>query len=197
MIWWARSRALALLTAVTLLTVLAGIAVGDTQLPLPAFRSGTGVFVLAGMSTVVPAVLWVAMTGRIGPVTEATAVRPVHRYDALAAAGPAAFALALGVAGHEAGAGAAGIALATGRNTALYFGLALLLVPLVGHRAAAPLTVAFPMVCGAAGSTAGGADPWALVLWPGTHAGAFAAAVGLTAAGCALGLLRPPRTPGH
>ncbi|MFI5619642.1 hypothetical protein [Streptomyces sp. NPDC051567] len=193
MIWWLRSRSAAVLTTCTLLTALASLAVGNTELPVPVLTGQAGKFVVAQLITVLPAVLWLNSTGRARSRTEATAVRPVHRWDTALAAVLAAVVLAVTPAAQLAG--VSDIAISVGRNTAVYFGIALVLNPLTGHRSAAPITAAFPLACAAAGwRQAGGAEPWALVLHPAASIPAFAAATALLAIGCVLSAIRPPGT---
>ncbi|MET9699914.1 hypothetical protein ABZY31_23725 [Streptomyces sp. NPDC006529] len=196
MIWWLRSRSVTVLTACTLLTALAGLVIGNIELPVPVLTGQAGHFVLAQLVTVLPAVMWLSGTGRAGSPVEATAVRPVHRWDTALAAALTAVVLAISAAAHLAGNSAgSGIAASVGRNTAVYFGIALILNPLVGHRVAAPLTAAFPLLCAAAGRrTTGGAEPWALVLHEPHSVPALAATGAALALGCSLSALRPPGT---
>ncbi|MFD7030270.1 hypothetical protein ACFWAR_19745 [Streptomyces sp. NPDC059917] len=193
MIWWLRSRSVTALTACTLLTALAGLAIGNIELPVPVLTGQAGQFVLAQLVTVLPAVLWLSGTGRAGSPTEATAVRPVHRWDTALAAVLTAAVLAISAVVHLTI--SSGITVSVGRNTAVYFGIALILNPLTGHRVAAPLTAAFPLVCAAAGwRTTGGAEPWALVLHEPGSGPALAATTAVLATGCTLSALRPPGT---
>ncbi|MER7736242.1 hypothetical protein ABTX80_35775 [Streptomyces erythrochromogenes] len=193
MIWWLRSRAAAVLTVSTLLTALASLVIGNVELPIPVLAGQAGKFLLADLITVLPAVLWINGTGRAATSTEITAVRPVHRWDTALAIGLATAALTIAGLAHVLG--VTGIAVAVGRNTAVYLGIALLLNPIVGHRITAPLTAVFPLVCAAAGWRAGGgAEPWALILHRPNSGPALAAGVALLAAGCALSFAKPPAT---
>lgn len=191
--WWLKSRGALPLLLCTLLTTLAGLAFGSTELPLPVLTGGSGRFLVAGLITVVPAVLWLTGTGRAGPHTEATAVRPVPRWDTGLAAGLAATVVAVTLLGHWLGANS--IALTVGRNTVVFLGIALVLEPLAGHRPAALLTASFPLLCAAAGWRSGGvgAEPWALILHPGNSVPALAASLALLAAGTLFSLVRPLR----
>lgn len=196
MTWWLKSRGVLALGGWTLLTTLAGLAFGGTELPVPSFTGATGRFLLAGLLPVVPAALWLSGTGRAGPRTEAAAVRPVRRWDTALATALAAAVLAVTLLAHALGAGGAGgTALAVGRNTLVLLAVALILEPLLGHRPAALATAAFPLLCGAAGRRAGGAgtQPWALLLPPGESAPAFAASLALLAAAVLFSLVLPPR----
>ncbi|GGS92323.1 MULTISPECIES: hypothetical protein [Streptomyces] len=160
---------------------------------IPALRSIP--FLLAGLIALLPAVLWANGTGRAASPAEHTAVRAVHRWDAVLAVGLAGAALA--VSGLAYVVGFTGIAGAVGRNTAVYLGIALLLTPVVGHRVAAPLTAAYPLVCAGVGGRAdGGAEPWALVLHRPDSAPALAAGVAVLAAGGAFALATPPAAGG-
>ncbi|GAA0299187.1 hypothetical protein GCM10010302_42170 [Streptomyces polychromogenes] len=192
MTWWLKSRGVLALGGWTLLTTLAGLAFGGTVIPLPSFTGATGRFLLAGLLPVVPAALWLSGTGRAGPRTEATAVRPVRRWDTALATALAAAVLAVTLLGHTLGAG--GTALAVGRNTLVLLALALILEPLLGHRPAALATAAFPLLCAAAGRRARGAgtEPWALLLPPGESVPAFAASLALLTAAALFALTFRP-----
>ncbi|MBW5482449.1 hypothetical protein [Streptomyces bambusae] len=189
--WWLKSRAVLTLAGCTVLMTLAGLAFGSTELPLPALTGGSGRFLLAGLTPVLPAVLWLNSTGRVGPHTESTAVRAVARWDTALATGLATAVLALTLVGHLLGADV--IALTVGRNTIVFIGIALVLEPLAGHRSAAVLTSVVPLFCAAAGWRSGGvgAEPWALILHPGNSVPAFAASLTLLAAGAVFSFVRP------
>ncbi|MGW0395842.1 hypothetical protein ACWDYJ_34225 [Streptomyces sp. NPDC003042] len=196
MIWWLRSRAISVLAASTLLTALASLVIGKVELPIPVLAGQAGTFLLADLITVLPAVMWLNGTGRAATPTEATAVRPVHRWDTTLAAGLATVALAVTSAAHLLG--ISDIAVAVGRNTVAYLGLALILNPVVGQRVAAPLTAVFPLICAAAGWRAGGgAEPWALILHRANSLPALVASVALLGAGCVLSFTRPPQDGGR
>ncbi|RSS72786.1 hypothetical protein [Streptomyces sp. WAC06614] len=193
MIWWLRSRAVAVLAASTLLTALASLAVGNVEIPVPVLAGQAGKFLLADLITVLPAVLWINGTGRASTASEITAVRPVHRWDTTLAAALATAGLAVTGLAHVVG--ITGVAVAVGRNIAVYMGIALLLNPIVGPRIAAPLTAVFPLVCAAAGwRSGGGAEPWALILHRPGSAPAFAAGIILLVAGCVVSFLKSPAT---
>ncbi|MFI5831862.1 hypothetical protein ACIA6C_32170 [Streptomyces sp. NPDC051578] len=189
--WWLKSRGALSLCSWSLLTTLAGLAFGSTALPLPSLNGASGTFLVAGLITVVPAILWLTSTGRVGPHTEATSVRPVKRRDTALAVSLAAAVVAVTLAGHSLGAD--GISLAVGRNTVAFMGIALALEPLTGHRSAALLTAAVPLLCAAAGRRSGsvGAEPWALILHPGNSVPAFVASLTLLLAGALLNFIRP------
>ncbi|MFK0049996.1 hypothetical protein ACIQU4_38995 [Streptomyces sp. NPDC090741] len=194
MTWWLRSRAVSVLAASTLLAAVASLVFGKVELPIPVLAGQAGAFLLADLLTVLPAVMWLNGTGRATTAAEATAVRPVHRWDTTLAAALATVALAIAGAAHLLG--VSDIAVAVGRNTAVYLGLALLLNPLVGQRVAAPLTAVFPLVCAAAGwRPGGGPEPWALILHRPHSLPALVAGLVVLSAGCALSFIRPPR--GH
>lgn len=125
--WWAASRNVPTIVTVTVVTAGAGLAFGQSRIPIPAMVGGAGNFLFAALITVVPAVIWLAFTGRARTATETVAVRAVHRWDVFLAGACAVLTLAMAVLGHFAG--AAPVALAIGRNTAFYLGLALLLAP--------------------------------------------------------------------
>ncbi|WP_079406447.1 hypothetical protein [Streptomyces sp. 3211] len=191
--WWAASRNVAALAAVAAVTAGAGLAFGQSRLPVPAMVGGAGHFLLAALITVIPAVTWLALTGRARDATETVAVRAVHRLDTSLAAACATLALSMAVLGHFAG--AAPVALAIGRNTAFYLGLALILNPLTGARIAAPLLTAVPLVLAVGGWKSGGrgAQPWAVVLHPSASMPALLAGVAVLVAGATFSSLRPPR----
>ncbi|OKK16822.1 hypothetical protein AMK16_24315 [Streptomyces sp. CB00455] len=191
--WWAASRNVLTLAAVTVVTAGAGLAFGQSRIPVPAMVGGAGQFLLAALITVIPAVTWLAFTGRARDATETVAVRAVHRFDTALAAACATLALSMAVLGHFAGADA--VALAIGRNTAFYLGLALILNPLTGARIAAPVVTAIPLVLAVGGWKSGGrgAQPWAVVLHPALSMPALLAGVAVLVAGATFSSLRPPR----
>ncbi|EFL12750.1 hypothetical protein [Streptomyces sp. C] len=191
--WWAASRNVPTLVAVTVVTAGAGLAFGQSRIPIPAMVGGAGNFLLAALITVIPAVIWLAFTGRARNATETVAVRAVHRRDTFLAGGCAVLTLAMAVLGHFAG--AAPVALAIGRNTAFYLGLALLLVPLTGARITPPVLTAIPLVLAVGGWKSGGrgAQPWAIVLHPAASTPAFLAGVAVLIAGATFSSLKRPR----
>ncbi|MEU9377173.1 hypothetical protein AB0D94_25815 [Streptomyces sp. NPDC048255] len=191
--WWAASRNVPTLAAVTAVTAGAGLAFGQSRIPVPAMVGGAGHFLLAALITVIPAVTWLAFTGRARDATETVAVRAVHRFDTSLAAACATLALSMAVLGHFGGADA--VALAIGRNTAFYLGLALILSPLTGARIAAPVLTAIPLVLAVGGWKSGGrgAQPWAVVLHPSTSMPALLAGVAVLVAGATFSSLKPPR----
>ncbi|MEU3776143.1 hypothetical protein AB0F11_23600 [Streptomyces sp. NPDC032472] len=190
--WWAASRNVPTLAAITAGTAGAGLAFGQSRLPVPAMVGGAGHFLLAALITVIPAVTWLAFTGRARDATETVAVRAVHRFDTSLAAACAILALSMAVLGHFAGADA--VALAIGRNTAFYLGLALILNPLTGARIAAPILTAVPLVLAVGGWKSGGrgAQPWAVALHAATSTPAFLAGVAVLVAGATFSSLKPP-----
>ncbi|MGW0752933.1 hypothetical protein [Streptomyces sp. NPDC002587] len=191
--WWAASRNVPTLAAVTAVTAGAGLAFGQSRIPVPAMAGGAGHFLLAALITVIPAVTWLAFTGRARDATETVAVRAVHRFDTSLAAACATLVLTMAVLGHFAGADA--VALAIGRNAAFYLGLALILNPLIGARIAAPVLTAIPLVLAVGGWKSGGrgAQPWAVVLHPATSMPALLAGVAVLIAGATFSSLKPPR----
>ncbi|MFE5912777.1 hypothetical protein ACFQ6B_27355 [Streptomyces wedmorensis] len=191
--WWAVSRDVPTLAAVTAVTAGAGLAFGQSLIPVPAMVGGAGHFLLAALITVVPAVTWLAFTGRARGATESVAVRAVHRFDTSLAVGCATLALGMAVLGHFAG--AEPVALSIGRNTAFYLGLALILNPLTGARIAAPVLTAVPLVLAVGGWKSGGgiAQPWAVVLHPAASTAALLAGVAVLVAGATFSSLKPPR----
>ncbi|MFF7297507.1 hypothetical protein [Streptomyces sp. NPDC008265] len=191
--WWAASRNLPALAAVTAVTAGAGLAFGQSRLPVPTMVGGAGHFLLGALITVIPAVTWLAFTGRARGATETVGVRAVHRFDTSLAAACALAVLSMAVLGHFAG--AAPVALAIGRNTAFYLGLALLLNPLVGARIAAPILTAIPLVLAVGGWKSGGrgAQPWAVILHPAASMPALLVGVAVLVAGATFSSLKPPR----
>ncbi|WP_432035340.1 hypothetical protein [Streptomyces cucumeris] len=138
---------------------------GNTELPLPVLTGQSGHFLVGHLITLLPAVILLHGMGRGDLRAESVASRPVHTWDAVLGAGVATTAAV--VASLCYALGADNIALVLGRNIAGYIGLALLLLPLLGHRATA-VTVAFvPLLCAAAGwSGDGHPAPWAWILYP-------------------------------
>jgi hypothetical protein len=195
--WWAASRDVPTLAAVTAGTAGAGLAFGQSRIPVPAMVGGAGHFLLAALVTVIPAVTWLAFTGRARGAPEAVAVRAVHRFDTSLAAACATLALSMAALGHFAG--AEPVALAIGRNTAFYLGLALLLNPLTGARIAAPLLTAVPLVLAIGGWQSGGgrAQPWAVVLHPAANMVSLLAGAAVLVAGVTFSSLKPPRGTTH
>ncbi|MFJ6721661.1 hypothetical protein [Streptomyces sp. NPDC091259] len=191
--WWAASRNVPTLSAITAATAGAGMAFGQSRIPVPAMVGGAGHFLLAALLTVIPAVTWLAFTGRARDATETVAVRAVHRFDTFLAVACATLALTMAFLGHFTG--AAPVALAIGRNTAFYFGLALILNPLTGARITAPVLTAIPLVLAVGGWRSGGrgAQPWAVVLHPATSMPALSAGVAVLVAGVMFSSLKPPR----
>ncbi|MFD7629489.1 hypothetical protein ACFV7Q_26260 [Streptomyces sp. NPDC059851] len=190
--WWAASRNVPTLTAVTAVTAGTGLTFGQSRIPVPAMVGGAGHFLLAALITVIPAVTWLAFTGRARDATETVAVRAVHRFDTSLATACAALALGMAVLGHFAGANS--VALAIGRNTAFYLGVALILNPLTGARIAAPVLTAIPLVLAVAGWKSGGrgAQPWAVVLHAAASMPAFLAGVAVLFAGATFSSFKPP-----
>ncbi|NXY97095.1 hypothetical protein HYE82_22475 [Streptomyces sp. BR123] len=185
MIWWLTSRHAALTVPATLLTALLGIALGRTVLPLPTLLGRGGDFLLSALVTVLPAVLWLNGTGRTAPETEATALRPVHRWDTALAALLAATALAATGIAHVLATD--DIALAVGRNITFYLAVAVLLGVCVGPRIAGPLVTGIPFVVGVAGRRGPFPEPWAVILHHGQSGRAFAATLALMAVACLVG----------
>ncbi|MEU6947868.1 hypothetical protein ABZ957_21930 [Streptomyces sp. NPDC046316] len=194
--WWAASRDVPTLAAVTAGTAGAGLVFGQSRIPVPAMVGGAGHFLLAALVTVIPAVTWLAFTGRARGAPETVAVRAVHRFDTSLAAACATLALSMAALGHFAGAEPG---LAIGRNTAFYLGLALLLNPFTGARVAAPLLTAVPLVLAVGGWQSGGgrAQPWAVVLHPAASKAALLAGVAVLVAGVMFSSLKPPRGASH
>ncbi|MFD0378040.1 hypothetical protein [Streptomyces sp. NPDC127112] len=191
--WWAASRNVLTLAAVTAATTGTGLAFGQSRIPVPAMVGGAGHFLLGALITVTPAVIWLAFTGRARDATETVAVRAVHRLDTLLAAACAILALGMAVLGHFMGADA--VALAIGRNTAFYLGLALILYPLTGARIAAPVLTAIPLILAVGGWKSGGrgAQAWAVVLHPSTSVPALVAGIAVLLAGTMFSSLKQPR----
>ncbi|MFF4364605.1 hypothetical protein [Streptomyces sp. NPDC001594] len=191
--WWAASRNVLALAVVTAATAGTGLAFGQSRIPIPAMVGGAGHFLLGALITVTPAVIWLAFTGRARDAAETVAVRAVHRLDALLAAACAVLSLGMAVLGHFMGADA--VALAIGRNTAFYLGLALILSPLTGARIAAPALTAIPLILAVGGWKSGGreAQAWAVVLHPSTSVPALAAGIAVLLAGTVFSSLKQPR----
>lgn len=194
MIWWLKSRNVTTLSAATLLVTLVGIVFGRTAIPIPSVFGSAGSFLLGSLITVLPAVLWLTYTGRVELLTEATAVRPVRRWDTSLGAALAAASLVVTSAVHLLAFD--DIALMVGRNVTCYLAIAMILAAFTGPRVAAPLTTTVPLVLAVAGwrSSGGGAQPWALTLHPGSYGPALAATVLLLGIAGAISLtVRPSR----
>ncbi|MBW5481903.1 hypothetical protein [Streptomyces bambusae] len=186
MIWWLKSRSGATLLGATVLTALIGIGLGRTVLPVPSLLGSGGDFFLGALITVIPAVLWLSGTGRVTPDTEATALRPVHRLDTALAAALATTALTVTAVAYVLASD--DIALMVGRNATFYLAAAVILSPLVGPRAAAPLLTAIPIVLSVAGWRGRYPQPWAIILHPGDSARALAATSAMAAVAGLIGL---------
>ncbi|MFJ8011163.1 hypothetical protein [Streptomyces sp. NPDC096339] len=191
--WWVLSRKVPALAALTAATTFISLALGQSYLPVPALVGGAGHFLLAALLTVIPAVMWLAFTARARIPAETVSVRAVHRFDVSLAAAGATLSLSLAVLGHFLGADA--VALAVGRNTAFYFGVALVLNPLTGARAGAPLLVAVPLVLAVGGWQAGGRgpQPWAIPLHDAASLPALCAGLAVFLTGTVFGSIRAPR----
>ncbi|MFC9581666.1 hypothetical protein ACFVJ8_02270 [Streptomyces yangpuensis] len=166
------------------MTALLGIVLGRTVLPVPSLLGGSGDFFLSALVTVAPAVVWLHGTGRTALATEATALRPVHRWDVALAAALSAAALAVTAVAHLLASD--DIALTVGRNITFYLAIAMLLSTFVGQRIAAPLITAIPIVLAVAGWRGRFPQPWAVVLHPGESHRALAATVALMAVASAV-----------
>ncbi|MFJ9947293.1 hypothetical protein [Kitasatospora sp. NPDC091207] len=174
-------------------TFALGLLIGDGELPVPALRGHAGHFLVAHVVTLLPAVFLLHGLGRGDLRSEAVAGRFLRGLDtglvwAVAAAGAAA-----GLLAHATG--QSDLALVLARNIAGYLGTALLLHPLIGHRPAAAVIAAVPLLCSAAGwHPDGRPQPWAWPLHPASSPPALAAVALTLLAGttCALLRHRPP-----
>ncbi|MFC5661817.1 hypothetical protein ACFP3U_02330 [Kitasatospora misakiensis] len=189
MIWWCKARAVPLLAAVLVGTFAVGLLFGDGELPVPALHGQAGHFLLAHVITLLPAVFLLYGLGRGDLRTETVAGRFLRGMDVGLALTLAAAGTTCGSLAYAAGQGA--LALVLARNIAGYLGLALLVHPLTGHRAAAAALAAVPLLCSAAGWHPDGRPrPWAWPLHPAGSPYALTAVALLLLAGTACALLR-------
>ncbi|WKX72288.1 hypothetical protein [Streptomyces sp. XD-27] len=142
-----------------------GLLMGNAELPMPVLTGRSGRFLVGHLITLLPAVMLLYGMGRGDLRAESVACRPVRASDAVLG-----LAVAIGgaaVAGLNYAIGSGAISLVLGRNIAAYVGLGLLLLPLLGHRLAAVVLAAVPLVCAVTGWGPGGkAEPWAWILHP-------------------------------
>ncbi|MFK0017355.1 hypothetical protein [Streptomyces sp. NPDC091027] len=157
---------------------------GDTALPIPILTGQAGTFLTGHLLTVLPAVVLMYGKERTDQRLEATAARPVNRWDArlaglVSAAAAAAAGLLYLLLGAE-------MAIVTGRNITAYIGIAAVICAFFGPRGAALLTTAFPLGLAHTGWTpAGKAEAWAWLLHDARSATAMAATAITLAAGLA------------
>ncbi|MEV7174669.1 hypothetical protein AB0O18_33860 [Streptomyces sp. NPDC093224] len=176
MIWWSKARAAQRLAAVTALTIGLGLLLGDTALPIPILTGQSGTFLAGHLLTVLPAVVLMYGKERTDHRLEATAARPVNRWDAGLAALTATSAAA--VAGLLYLLLDADIAVVTGRNIAAYIGIAACISAFLGPRIAAFLTTVVPLGLAHTGWTpVGKAEIWAWLLHDADSATAIASTV--------------------
>ncbi|MFI2214896.1 hypothetical protein [Streptomyces sp. NPDC020141] len=193
MIWWLKIRAVPALAAGTAATIAVGLLVGTAQLPVPTLTGQAGQFLVGHLITLMPAVLVLFGTGRGDAPAESVASRPVRLWDVSLGAAVALAALVTAWLCHLIW--PAGNAPVLGRNIAGYIGLALILLPLTGHRAAGALIAVAPLLCAGAGWAEGGRpEPWAWILHPGDSALALALALATLITGIIVTLTRrkPP-----
>ncbi|MFE5300691.1 hypothetical protein [Streptomyces sp. NPDC056632] len=193
MIWWCKARALPLIAAATLGTILVGLAIGDIELPIPVLTGQSGQFLLAHLMTLIPAATLLYGLSRSDAQSTHTAARPIRSWDT-----------ALGLLTAGTGATCAVIchlmlgsdlALVIGRNQAGYIGLALLLAPLLGPQLAAATLAALPLTLAAGGWRPNGAPkPWAWLLHDPGSTPAILITLGLLGVGSlmSLGWTRSP-----
>ncbi|MFJ2598661.1 hypothetical protein [Streptomyces erythrochromogenes] len=182
MTWWIKARAAQRLAAVTALTICLGILLGDTELPIPILTGQAGTFLAGHLLTVIPAVVLMYGKERTDHRLEATAARPVNRWDA-GLAGLTALA-ATTTAGLLYLALGSDMALVTGRNITAYIGIAAAVSAFLGPRIAAFLTTALPLALAHTGWTPSGkAEFWAWLLHEAHSATAMAFAAIILATG--------------
>ncbi|MFB6890337.1 hypothetical protein ACFCX4_13595 [Kitasatospora sp. NPDC056327] len=191
MIWWCKARAVPVLLAVLAGTFAAGLLFGDGELPALSTHGQAGHFLVAHVITLLPAVFLLHGLGRGDLRTETVAGRSLRVLDVGLALALAATGATCGSLAYAAGQGA--LALVLARNIAGYLGLALLLRPVAGHRPAAAVLAAVPLLCSAAGRHPDGRpQPWAWPLHPADSPYALTAVALLLLAGPACTLLRSP-----
>ncbi|MBB1244636.1 hypothetical protein GL263_13830 [Streptomyces durbertensis] len=195
MIWWIKAwGALGAATA-TAVALFVAVTIGTREIPVPALTGQAGQFVVAELVALLPAVLILHGVHRGDPRTEYTAVRSGAVRMVAWVAVWVTMVWGATAAAHLLGADSAVIEMA--RNTTGYVGVALLLRPVAGLRAAVAFSAAVPLVCAAAGWRTGGvAQPWAWPLHPANSVLALLQAFLLLGLGLIAVLLRPRETPG-
>lgn len=184
MIWWYKARAVPLLVATTIGTVVIGLVAGNIELPVPVLTGQSGQFLLAHLVTLSPAVTLLYGLGRGDGQSEGVAARSIRIWDAClglsVAVGGALVAAACYLAADLE------LSVVLGRNVTGYIGLAMLLCPVLGPQFTGGVLAAVPLVLAASGWRPGGVpQPWAWLLHPADSAIASAAAVALVAIGTA------------
>ncbi|MER6316480.1 hypothetical protein ABT237_22300 [Streptomyces sp. NPDC001581] len=192
MTWWMKARAVQRLAAAVVLTIALGILLGDTALPIPILTGQSGAFLAGHLLTVIPAVVLMSGQERTDRRIEATATRPVNRWDACL--GGAAALIVTAASGLLYLGLGSDMAVVSGRNIAAYIGIALFLAAFLGPRISAFLTTLLPLGLAHTGWTPSGkAEFWAWLLHEANSITAIAATVAILGAGCvSLWLRRNP-----
>lgn len=189
MTWWLKARAVTAFVATVLVTTVFGMLADDAELPIPVLTGQSGRFLVGHLITVLPSAMLMYGMGRTDLKVEGVGSRPIRAWNAAlgvaaAALGALAAALLYATTGNE-------IAVVLGRNTAGYVGVAMIVGPFVGPRAAAAATAVVPLLCAATGWSQGGQpEPWAWVLQPAQSTGASAAAFAILILGTVVTLTR-------
>lgn len=191
MTWWLKIRAVPTLVAGTATTIALGLLIGNAQLPVPAMTGQAGQFLAGHLITLAPAILILFGTGRGDLTAESVSARPIVRWDLSLAVTTAAASLLTATLFRAIW--PTDITVVLGRNIAGYIGIALVLLPFLGHRAAGAALAVVPLLCAAVGWGPGGhPEPWAWLLHPGDSVPALTLALGTLAAGITATLTRPP-----
>jgi hypothetical protein len=193
MIWWLKVRAAPTLAIGTAATWLLGLLLGTARLPVPALTGQAGDFLVGHLITLAPAVLLMHGAARADHTAENVAVRTPRHLDVALALTLATTVLTAALLLHLLH--PTDLAVVLSRNIAGYTGLALLLHPWIGHRAAGALIAVVPLGCAAAGWGPGGRpERWAWVLHPADSRTALALALATLLLGTTTALTRRPRT---
>ncbi|MFE9804468.1 hypothetical protein ACWC98_19235 [Streptomyces goshikiensis] len=182
--WWLKARTAHGLGGAAGLTVVLGILLGDTELPIPVLNGRAGVFLAGHLLTVVPAVVLMYGQERTDHRLESTAARPVNRWNAcLGAAAALTAAAATSLIYLVSG---SSMAVVSGRNIVAYIGIATLLAAFIGPRASAILTTLLPVGLANTGWTPSGKPEfWAWLLHDANSGIALTSAALVWAAGFA------------
>ncbi|MFE2040353.1 hypothetical protein ACFXAZ_05340 [Streptomyces sp. NPDC059477] len=186
--WWLRVRRVPAVCASLVACLLLGALADSIHIPVPVVLGGVSFQMpLPFLLPLVPVCLILYGQSRGMSALEATAVRPVKRWDT----GFMTACCLLAVTGGWSIASMTGHVLAAGmaRNFLGYLGLALLLRPLIGHSVTAVAITLLPIGCAAFGVRNGRPHRWAWPLHEAASLPSFLVAVALAVTGIAVSLL--------